>query len=369
MRKKRCKVLFILRWPKSISEKCLLLPAATNRALKREAFSAMRPRAVGATRVTVQWGSLRCPGDTMSLHKKPSFHSNKVNKGSLCAAPERSWGGTQNTQLYPPAQPSKGPCHTPETRLPLSHNALLKPCSLPPWAYTEINQHSSRHGKTSSAQSFVRSPLRSDNFSVKVTVHWNHSAETLVWMKFQGKSKEFHQGPTWRTTSLDARCWKCTNFEQNVPQTSPPRVSGLRQTQKRSFGFSTPLDALPRQVLSARTSRLPSVTLQNEPARGSTPENQDISWHLITLPWQALSWHCSRRNTHETKNQPWELPSRAALFVTVNSQLQEESSKDTAGIPTWRPQKTQHPCLEHTDTPQDWHQCTLESEQQSHFTA
>lgn len=87
MRKKRCKVLFVLRWPKSISEKCLLLPAATNRALKREAFSAMRPRAVGATRVTVQWGSPRCPGVTTAqvtqcpFTKNPPFTQTKWIKG------------------------------------------------------------------------------------------------------------------------------------------------------------------------------------------------------------------------------------------------------------------------------------------------
>lgn len=53
----------------------------------------------------------------------------------------------------------------------------------------------------------------------------------------------------------------------------------------KEFWFQYTFRRPSTQVLSARTSRLPSVTLHNEPARGSTPENQDISWRLITLPW------------------------------------------------------------------------------------
>lgn len=118
------------------------------------------------------------------------------------------------------------------------------PLSLPELIFRPINTARD----TPSAQSFVRSPLRSDNFSVfEVTFLWNHSMETLVWMELsiphfpkakfppfpQGKSKEFQQAhgapPAWMPAAENVK-----SLSRMFPTSAH---QGFQALQKKEFWF------------------------------------------------------------------------------------------------------------------------------------
>lgn len=178
-----------MRKKKTQSTKCVLHCTDLNVFLKNVYFSqqpptgalqikfcsGVTPQAFGPICVNAQQGTWLCwvqrtlrwylhPSMTQSpgrSRKEPLF-TQKLNKGSLHPATKRSLlrGGTQQMwdgaqQLYFAVETIKDLSSTHQRCFSPNHNTLLKPCSLPPCAYIQINLHNSKDEKISTAQIFT----------------------------------------------------------------------------------------------------------------------------------------------------------------------------------------------------------------------
>lgn len=157
----------------------------------------------------------------------------------------------------------------------------------------------------------------------------------LVLIKFQHKSSKFPSGSHLvhhqliPLASLDVRCWNCRNLGSPSRMFLKPSHREFQvpsRLEKRSFSFSSTYafrHYLTQVFFSNNTasalSNLCFGTSQKEEVLQKTSER-----HLITLSWQAWSWHCSRWNTCYATKKPPTPPVNFILvqqFIIVNSQL------------------------------------------------
>lgn len=137
----------------------------------------------------------------------------------------------------------------------------------------------------------------------------------LVLMEFQCKSSKLPSGSHLvlhqpiPLASLDAKCWKCRNLEVQAERSwNQPTVNFRSLTDlKRGISVSAELkhlDTIQRKCFSVIMPHPSSRTSQKEEVLQKT---RIYEWHLMKLPWQALSWHRSRWNTcyvKQTKKNP-----------------------------------------------------------------
>lgn len=150
------------------------------------------------------------------------------------------------------------------------------------------------------------------------------SMETCwFWWNSNTNLAHFHQGPIWRTTSsapLPAETPGAGNGEilkskQNVPETNPPWIFRSLADRKRGVSVSAQFTPLRHHSTWAFFSNNATPALCNS-GHGTSQKEEVIQkprmreWHLITPPWQALTWHCLRWNTCYVKPKNFTLVQR-----------------------------------------------------------
>lgn len=166
----------MLHWSKCIFEKCCFLPAATNRGsadriwlwnytpkpLVPCVWRQSRARGCAKSKGTQVIPTPQHEAKPWPFKKSTSFYS-KAEQGLISPSykmqPPPRWNAADAgwlTATPPCSLDCKRPFfHAPEPRFSPNHNALLKPCSLPPCAYIQINLHDSKDEKRGTAQIFT----------------------------------------------------------------------------------------------------------------------------------------------------------------------------------------------------------------------